>query len=348
MDKLATLHQIETGKLTVGDSRMIAMTIEGSGLSIEPDARFTNRRYKRDERVILFPGKPIPHFEASRYLAAAYMLQIGLAIAAADGEVAEEETDYLTHQLQDSFVLTPSELKRLEALKALLIAENHGPQNVPRPPKSMSQENRQALGQFIVAMVVADGLIQTAEITAARLLFVRLGLNPSDIDRTLTVTTAPSPTDDLVLVQEAKPGQPGELIPPLPLTQTPLKLSIDREAVARIMLETREVAMLLAEAMAVDEEDAAIPEAKPVTEPAQSLPQNSNGIPARYAKFYQVMIGQSSWPLSEIEALARQHNLMAAGAIEAINEWAFDRWGANLTYEDGETLHVEVHLLQNP
>jgi hypothetical protein len=214
----------------------------------------------------------------------------------------------------------------------------------------MSSEHRLALGKFMMAMVVADGMVRAAEVTAARLLFVRLGLDPSEVDRTLKSTTTATPAtpatpataDDLVRVMDAHPGKLGETIPPPPVAGLPM-LSINREAVARIMLETREVAKLLADAMAVetDEETSTLPP------PPPAHAARNEGPPARYATFFAAIVKQSIWPATEVDTLARQHNLMASGAVEAINEWAFERWNTNLIYDDGESFHVEINLIEN-
>ena len=64
-------------------------------------------------------------------------------------------------------------------------------------------------------------------------------------------------------------------------------------------------------------------------------------LPARYAAFYQMLIGREQWQLDEAEAAARQHGHMLSGAIEALNDWAFEKYGGQLFVEDGERLVVE-------
>jgi hypothetical protein len=46
------------------------------------------------------------------------------------------------------------------------------------------------------------------------------------------------------------------------------------------------------------------------------------------------------WNRRELEQIARQHNVMLSGALEAINEWSLEHCGDWLFQEDGDSLTV--------
>jgi hypothetical protein len=59
----------------------------------------------------------------------------------------------------------------------------------------------------------------------------------------------------------------------------------------------------------------------------------------------QSLIARESWTTTEIQQLAREHKVMLSGAVEAINDWAFEALGGQLAWEDGDHWIIEHSLL---
>ena len=57
-----------------------------------------------------------------------------------------------------------------------------------------------------------------------------------------------------------------------------------------------------------------------------------------YEGFLRELISRSTWSASEFDALAAKFRLMPAGALETLNEWAYDRFEEPLIEEDEELL----------
>ena len=55
------------------------------------------------------------------------------------------------------------------------------------------------------------------------------------------------------------------------------------------------------------------------------------------------LITKAEWPYEELEELCDGLQLMTAGAVETINDWAFDKVGAPLI-EDGSTVFIDLEL----
>ena len=55
------------------------------------------------------------------------------------------------------------------------------------------------------------------------------------------------------------------------------------------------------------------------------------------------LISKAEWPYEELEELCDGLQLMTAGAVETINDWAFDKVGAPLI-EDGSTVFIDLEL----
>ena len=59
--------------------------------------------------------------------------------------------------------------------------------------------------------------------------------------------------------------------------------------------------------------------------------------------FTAKLITKAEWPHEELEELCDGLQLMTAGAVETINDWAFDKVGAPLI-EDGSTVFIDLEL----
>ena len=57
------------------------------------------------------------------------------------------------------------------------------------------------------------------------------------------------------------------------------------------------------------------------------------------------LISKAEWPYEELEELCDGLQLMTVGAVETINDWAFDKVGAPLI-EDGSTVFIDLELAE--
>src|SRR5262249_51418866 len=92
--RLVELAKIPGGSkrpnLTLGQSKWLARRAEAHGFHVEPDPRITGRAYAPEALVALFrsASHPLP---TSGYLAAASILELAMAVAAADGHISDSE-----------------------------------------------------------------------------------------------------------------------------------------------------------------------------------------------------------------------------------------------------------------
>jgi uncharacterized tellurite resistance protein B-like protein len=361
-NRVAAALGFASEKLTPSKSRKLCTIASDIGYCIEPDANLMGKGYRNDESLAVFLKTSEQSASPTRYRAAACMLSFGLSVAYADGGAAEQEVTLLMQQIQRFMDLNDEEARRLHALQTLLTADPEGPERLPRLGKEVSEIHREAIGKVLLAVVAADGVVTPAELRAVRKCYTKLGFTQNEIE-TAMETLAPAPEDDLVTVEPGGTRAGGEAIP-LPPTQSARQkvgLKLNRSSIDAILRDTREVAELLAQAMVTEETASTEPEAPPSPiEPKKSMVEvqvqprpnreaavttSDLSLPARYASFYQVLISKGEWPLDEIELLARQHGHMLSGAVEALNDWAFERLGGQLFIEDGDRLTVEKSLM---
>jgi len=357
-------------KLTAKHSRSVAATAEYAGFAIEPDVRLTGRNYDWEDLVAVFPHAYESEPDYKRFGGAACILRLGMEIAEADGRVDDEELGRVMGQIEAGFQLNEHERRRLESLRTLLVRTGSDVAGLGKRLQAvMRADERRAIGALLVAVAGIDGVITKRELAALRRCFRALDL-PPDLLETTIGELAPSADEAPIRVAAGRPAPAGELIPaPAPRDGS---VSLDRARIIGIMEETREVSMLLAEAMRVEAEQdgsettresvesrstpSALPAvASPAVTVAGSSASDGAGAmtevgdrpPSRYAAFYTELVAKERWVRAEADTLARRHGHMLSGALEAVNDWAFDRVGGQLVYEDGDCIVVEKRLLEN-
>lgn len=347
IERLATIQGIECRpKLTAKQSQAIATTSHFVGFCIEPDARITGRTYGWSERVALFRPQDKPALpDGTRYKAAAIMLELGMAIAAADGTIDQQEIAFIEKFMEEKFLLEPSENRRLLALLKVLMDQ---PSTVSAVGKRLqgvlAEEQREAVARFLVGVVAAKDALHKKEIAALKTAYKALGVDEDKLTSLLNnMRRADSELTEVRI--GGTEGKTGEAIPPQPGVERPSDgLILNDELLRKIMAETAEVASILGAAMGEEEPAVEAPAAVVVTTPV-ATDQRFEGLQAKYQPVLAELLKQGSWPSADFEKLVRQHGLMPSGVIEALNEWSDECFG-DFLIEEGDPLVIQAHLLK--
>ena len=310
-------------------------------IGMAPDPRFALRSPRSGEPVVLFalPEGVTRLEEVSKdYPAALLSLVMGTFIAHADGTVSELERRHLTERIASSTLLSVSEKARLRANLEWMMAVPPDLAPIRRRVKEVGAEVRHGLGRLALAAVGADGVIDPAEIKAIRTLYRILELDADGIYRELHALAAPS---EPVTVFQPQTPDTEYLIPappPAAAAAGPAPIVLDQERVAAIMQDTTQVSNVLHAVFADPAEEAAEDEDEARGGQAARTPDRSArfaGLDAKHRRLVEELLRQRSWAPPEFEKLARQFELLPAGVLETINEWAFERFDSALIEENG-------------
>ena len=324
--EIATALAVAEGSLTQQrTSEILARRVVEAGFGIEPDAAASGKAYAAAEKAALFAAVP-GEVDRERYLAASSLLRFGIAVALADGAANPLEVERIAEEIESAFPVTPPERRRLDGLRALLADRGSGLDAIERAfTARLDAAGRRQVAEFLVAVAGADGTITPPEAEFLRKAFRKLRVPVAELDRIL----------EGLGVAEAKPV--------LPVTAAAGPLKLDRDAIDRILAQSQDVARLLADAMAGQ------PEPGPPAETPPAVPArapSAAGVPGRYLGFYEEIIVRERWPIDEAEGLARRHGHMLAGAIEALNDWAFEVLGGPILSEDESAVVVDMEMLK--
>ncbi|MBC6427967.1 MAG: TerB N-terminal domain-containing protein [Cellvibrionales bacterium] len=303
------------------------------GFGLAPDPRFALRFPKPAEPVVLFSlGEPVAKLEAvsNEYRQALLELALGSFIVHADDELVDAERKMLDAHAKTVATLSDHERRRLHAnLKWFLTV----PPDMPllqRKLKDIDPDNQATIRSALISAAHADGIIHPAEVAGIEKVYQVLGLDPALASSDLhagEIADAPH------RVRVAQPGRPGEAIPEPEKTSGP---QLDATRIAAIRSDTEQASTLLGQIFGVKDE--------PETAPAEDVRQGAlAGLDPKHGTLVLELIEREHWSDADFTRLCATHGLMESGALEVVNEWAFELYNEALLDEyNGYHLSAKV------
>ena len=215
----------------------------------------------------------------------------------------------------------------------------------------MTPDEKAGIANFLISVAGADGHISPREITMLSKIYPLLGFEADDIfshihnfststaiDRSLAQPPV-RPATEPVTVRSASLVNRGFTIPaPTADDQdkkevTAAGFALDLTAVKRKQDESANVSLLLSNIFEEGEDDSVEPMNENQTL-AEDTEDSVSSLDGPHTKFLRILAQQSSWSRDALESKAVELNLLLDGALEVINDTAFDVCNEPLT--DGE------------
>ncbi|GAL98888.1 hypothetical protein FOH24_13310 [Acetobacter tropicalis] len=331
-----------SGKAASGlrQARDMSAMLARVGYGMEPDPTYGGT--KPGENIILFrigdaQGQLTP-VGADFRTAALIMTAIGSA--AKTLTLGSKLVDALTTRLR----LTPHETKRLTARLQLLPERLPTLGRLKTVVESAEPEQRTALASLAASVAVTIGETDQGMMVALERLYEAFGLGRRELYTVLHQGTAATASyaSEPIVVEDDKSRRGGHRIPAPPSkVKSQDGIAIDMSKVSVILRETKEVDAILAPIY--EEEASEIPISVAVS-PTLEQETKFVGLGPEQARLLEALVNQPEWTRSGFEAKARELGLMPDGALEAINEWAYDTFDEELI-EDGDPLIINMALL---
>lgn len=328
-----SLLEIDDGddKLPVALQRHIAGLLDRLGFAFEPDRRHTEASLNRDGAIVLFKGTPgAPAQTNPTFIAARTLVEIALLAAASDGEVVPAELDQVAADLAALPELSADERLRLSAHALWLSRDPSRLQSALKRLGDLPLTATRAATRAAVSTVLADGRVLPVEVRFLEKLHKALGLPQDEAYAALHRGTARANEPVIVAAAEQTAGIP---LPP----EAEVVLAFDTTRLARIRAETSQVSALLT---SIFIEDPVEPGPAPA---ATTSISRFAGLDARHADLLSAILTAGRLERGEFEAKARDLKLLPGGALETINEWAFETFDEALL-EDDDDIYPASHL----
>jgi hypothetical protein len=257
------------------------------------------------------------------YAAAATLIELSCAVALADGRLADAERTEIELRVLGRPGLGDDERRRLHAHFTRVIAAPPTPASLRKHVSLLPADLRQDAGDLLLAVAHADGSVDRAEVTRVNRYFDALGLERPE----LRSQPKPPEAESLTPLRTAGTPSPGYAIPRAVPAENPggSPVVLDPELIRARMAETERAASFLAEIFTGEDTSSF----SALTSPAgPRAPQGESpgapGLDAAHRSFLTRLAERASWSRSEVDSIAAGLGLMPDGALEIVNEAAFD------------------------
>jgi tellurite resistance protein len=332
---LALFHQDTLKDFTKKDAEALTVLVEKLGYGLTPDPRYFGQIPELDGDVVVFPNGPGPDFQPSDvFQLMALIIWLGAIVSQSDGEVHPDEASTLKE-----FVNNDNQIKKREknCLLAYLFWSLNTPQNATRLKTKLSglgEPAQKTMSGILLAVALADGKIDLKDIKQLEKIYSALGLDKNQVIADLGSIASES---NLVTATRDKPSSSYPLPPQRAEGGQRVALN---EALIRVMeRETAQVREILGKILTDDseKEEEATNDAGPQT--------RTEGLDGPHEAFLRELITRANWERATLIEFCDAHGLMLDGALELINDWAYERANAPLI-EDGDQVYVDLELFR--
>jgi tellurite resistance protein len=298
-----------------------------------------NRKYARRAPA---PPPPPPSVSA-QFAASAAFVHLAVMVCAADGAVSPAEQTLLEDHLARAPVSKGERAKLREQLAAML-ATTPNFRGVKRRLALLDAKQQAMIADLLIGVAGADGQVGPDEIRMLGRIYKKLGLEAEDVYSRVHAMSAGA----------------AEAPPPAPAAGGGA-VQLNMAAVQAKLAQSAEVSALLGDIFAEAETEARgqeqpKPRPKPTLSkppavpgasgPAAAVAQVAPVVPAvwtasPHGKLLARLIERPVWTRREFDAVAAELRLLPDGAIDALNETAFDRSGGPVL-EGDDPIHVDL------
>lgn len=296
--------------------------------AVEPDRRYGGRAVDAITQVALFSaigGAPVDP-DSGAYQSMRILVEVAVLAAASDGDITDDEIAAIRGTI-DRQGLTQAEKLRLIAFAASLRVDRPKQQSVLRRLQERPKTEREVIAQSALATVMSDGVASAAEVRFLEQLYRALGLSTDDVYGAIHRFSPDGHTPARPI--SSSTGEP-----------TASNVAVDPERLRKLRQETQEVSRLLSDIFVEDSVD----------EPPKTAAVEASayaGLDQAHAALLEA-IDEADGELSRsaYDEVARRLGLLPDGAIETLNDWAFDRFDELLIETDVQIMIVP-HLRAN-
>jgi tellurite resistance protein len=323
--------------VTLARSRMVLFTerLAAFGLGIEPDLRLGGPIPGLDDPIAIFSAAGLEkrNTVSKHFNGAALLLQLASVVAASSEGFCEEEASLILGYLNSERELPANEQQRLAARLAIYRQYPPSTAGVKKQIAAVNGETREAIGNFLVEVALADGTVDPSEVRALEETFKVLGLERTGLYRKIhkaETNGPPSSEANRKVISDAGLAAPANR-----------EIQFDSKRVAALRSESVRIAEILDKVFERSEE------ANSEIQAVGSKDEDDRtllGLDPEHADLLRVLLDRPRWSRTEVEQLCAGRNLMVDGAVERINEAGFTQFDVAVI-EGDDPIDINQDLL---
>jgi tellurite resistance protein len=345
-------------KATKSEAVAVAATLERLGFAIEPDPRHGGPTPPIDADVMLFRpnGQHSADTVSPQFVTARSNIEIAVLVATANGTIGDAEAKAIIARIRSLPGISDFERARLIAYLGFLVC-NPPNQRIITKFKDRTLNERKVVAEAAVLAAASDGHLRTEEIKLLERTYKTLGLPSEELYRNLHGLAAGEEQapdgDKLATIMPANPAR-GVPIPQLEPVVEAKGSKLDKKKIANIQADTVALQAILGEVFdetgshggpAADSTEISSDDG-PVEPNATASKTLFPGLDQRHALLLDEVRNRDVIDQATFAALAQKHGLFPAGAMETINEWAFQKFEEPLL-DEGEPIEIAHHLIRS-
>ncbi|MDP3041815.1 MAG: TerB N-terminal domain-containing protein [Candidatus Omnitrophota bacterium] len=308
-NQIPSINQKEIGKQEV---LALSQLLSKMGVGIEPDLRFGSPLVTSGAMVLFNLPPDFPLAPSLEYSVATTVLRLTTAVSAADGNISQDEKEYLERKLEMLFNLSQAEKVRLKAYTQYLLLAPSNFSGIKKQLQAFDLKQRENIGKFLVGIAQADGFIDPNEIQILNKIFSILDLDVQNL-----YSQAHAAATEPVKIESGDVLQKGFTIPSEFKKRRGVKVELDMVEIERKIAETAEVTAMLNNIFSAEDSVG-----------AQSIPEPADedgimGLGPENSRFVRLLVAKSIWTRGELEQLAAKQNLLLDGVLDTINDSSF-------------------------
>lgn len=312
----------------------LARMLDTLQIGMEPDVLAGSRTPKAQDVIALFtagPEEAALRTTADYHTAAVTLDLAGLVIKAnasaspAAAALSDAHIDSWSH-------LSLAQRKRLKAHLQIQLQQPPTLASLKKKLEPLKPDQKHIIARFLVHLAQADGAATTAGVKILERIYKALQLEPQSLYSDLHSAAAGSPGGTTVYVSTG---------PAASVATTGIVLDMAR--VAQLQRETVKVSALLAEVF--QDEQVQAPAAADSVEhaPASSGP-SLYGLDSGHSAFLRLLISRPEWSRQALHEAAAGLELMLDGALEHINDMAFELFDMPIS-EGDDPIEINPDIL---
>jgi hypothetical protein len=324
-------------KWTLRHHRLVAETLAKVGRGLEPDPADGAERFEDATEVLVIADAACLAPSSSGFAVAAAAAVLVAAVARAHVDRTDAIEQSWLARIERRLNLTSGETVRLRARLIWLRRSSAGLARAKRLLAGANADDRETVAWSAAVAAAAGGLVEKAEVAILETIYDKLEVPRRNLYTTIHSTVAASADPAVEPVRVSAENTPA--VHPIPRPPQTAQAGLDEVRLPRVRTETERVSSVLADIF-VEEAEGAPGQPANEVDSAQPFP----GLDNAHAAFLKVLSTKPSWTRAAFELAAREANLMPDGALEAINEWAFEQFDEPLI-EDDEPLTLNASLI---
>ncbi|WP_067099218.1 tellurite resistance TerB family protein [Marinomonas atlantica] len=305
------------------ENDLVANLAAKAEIGIAPDQRFHHAKLKIDDNIVLFSPGHGDFFEpSSKFNQVSLAIRLGAMVATIDGSIDHHEKIALQSLINQDDKLSPSEKNSLNAYLTWRLNAPVNNTGLKARIEKLGAPQVEFLKKFMLSIALADGKIDTSEIKQIEKLYISLGLDKSlvtsDMHAFASSKQTTSATSKDVSIDKGT-------------------FQLDESILAMHESDTNDAKSMLESIFAVDEEVEL--EVNPTAD------VDEEGLDSPYKELFETLITKESWARKEVHELCSKLNIMVDGALETINDWAYDKVDAPVLDDDGD-IYVDLEIVE--